>query len=159
MTNEKLAAKTYHTLCKALDNMKWRYEKDEKGLIVRTSAVGDDLSMKLFIKVNADNSVMYLKSAMPFTVPEDKRDLFCRAAIVANWQMLNGSFEMDVSDGYLAFKLVVPFMNTDVSVEVCNYMIKVSCSMVDKFNDKFKDLADGKMTLSEFEAFADKALG
>ena len=71
-TNQELEARklkdaqaVYRTLCAALDNMKWHYEKEEEKLIIRTSAVGDDLTIKLFIKVDASRSVMYLKSPCP----------------------------------------------------------------------------------------------
>ena len=114
MSKESEAKSMYNTLCATLDNIKWHYSKEEDKLVVRTSAVGEDLSMKLYIKVDADRSVMYLKSGMPYTVPQDKIDELCKAVIIANWAMLNGSFEMDVNDGYIAFKLIVPFMESIV---------------------------------------------
>lgn len=148
----------YSTLCSTLDNMKWNYNREEDKLIVRTSAVGDDLSMKLYIKVDADRSVMYLKSGMPFSVPKEKIDDMMQAVIVANWAMLNGSFEMDRSDGYTAFKVVIPFMESLISEKVCKYMIDMSCRMIDIFNDKFLAVVENRMTLAEFEEFAKNAL-
>ncbi|MCM1194771.1 MAG: YbjN domain-containing protein [Corallococcus sp.] len=148
----------YRTLCSALDNMQWRYEKAEDELVVRTSAVGKDLTMKLYIKVDSARSVMYLKSSMPFDVPAERIPDMAQAAIMANWSMLNGSFEMDMSDGYVAFKMVVPFMESLVSEKVCRYMISVSCDMIDKYNDKFLALTKGTMTLDEFRDFSCKAL-
>lgn len=148
----------YKTLCSTLDNMKWNYNKEEEKLIVRTSAVGDDLTMKLYIKVDSDRSVMYLKSGMPFSVPADKISDMMQAVIIANWAMLNGSFEMDRSDGYTAFKVVIPFMESLISERVCKYMIDMSCRMIDIFNDKFLAVVENRMTLAEFEAFAQKAL-
>lgn len=147
----------YNTLCATLDNMKWNYNKDEEKLIIRTSAVGDDLSMKLYIKVDAERSVMYLKSGMPFSVPKEKIDDMMNAVIIANWAMLNGSFEMDRSDGYTAFKVVIPFMESMISEKVCHYMINLSCRMIDKFNDKFLAVVENRMTVAEFEDFAKKA--
>ena len=157
MSKEMEAQSTYNTLCATLDNMKWRYDKEEDKLVVRTSAVGKDLTMKLYIKVDAERSVMYLKSGMPFSAPMDRIDIMTKAVIIANWAMLNGSFEMDISDGYIAFKLVVPFMESIISEKVCHYMINISCRMIDTFNDKFKKLAEDKMTLDEFQQFAQEA--
>lgn len=158
MSKEMEAKSMYNTLCKTLDDMKWQYNKEEEKLIVRTSAVGEDLSMKLYMKIDADRSVMYLKSPMPFNIPADKCEILCRAAIIANWQMLNGSFEMDLADGYLGFKVVVPFMESIISTKTCHYMINLSCRMVDKFNDKFQSLVDGKMTLDQFQSFAENSM-
>lgn len=147
----------YRTLCATLDNMKWSYNKDEENLIVRTSAVGEDLAMKLYIKVDASRSVMYLKSGMPVTVPQDKIDDMMKAVIIANWAMLNGSFEMDRPDGYTAFKVVIPFMESIISEKVCHYMIRMSCDMIDKFNDKFVALVENRMTVEQFEEFTKNA--
>lgn len=147
----------FNTLCSSLDKKNWKYNKDEENLIVRTSAVGDDLTMKLYIKVDAARSVMYLKSSMPFSVPQDKIMDMTQAVIIANWAMLNGSFEMDRSDGYIAFKVVIPFMESIISERVCKYMIDMSCDMIDKFNDKFLAVSEGRMTIDELQAFANEA--
>ena len=143
----------YKTLCQTLDNMRWRYSKEEDKFVVRTMAIGKDLTMDFFIKIDPERQLMYLKSPMPFEVPKVSRDTLGKAVLMANYTMLNGSFEYDLSDGYLVFKLVVPYMESMLSEHVCHYMIMVSCEMTDKFNDKFKALVDGKMTLDEFEAY------
>ena len=72
--------------------------------------------------------------------------------------MLNGSFEMDRSDGYIGFKTVVPFMESIISEKVCDYMIRMSCDMVDKFNDKFLALSKGDISLSYFEQFTETSI-
>ena len=151
---EMAANALYKTLCTTLDNMKWKYTKEEDKYIIRTSAVGDDLSMKIMIKIDAERQVMYLKSPMPFAIPEYTRDYMGKAILIANYSMLNGSFEFDFSDGYLAFKMVIPYMESIISEAVCKYMIVLSCSMTDKFNDKFQALSEGRMTLADFEKFA-----
>ena len=153
MNKEKEAKSLYKTLCQTLDNMKWHYTKEEDKFVIRTSAIGKDLSMKLFMKIDAERQVMYLKSPMPFDIPVSAREQVTKAVVLANYSMLNGSFEFDVTDGYLAFKMVVPYMESIISEKVCHYMITVSCSMTDKFNDKFKALVDGVMTLAEFNKF------
>ena len=147
----------FNTLCRALDNMQWKYDKEERtdGYVVFTSAVGKDLTMKLAITVDADRQVIYLKSPMPFRVPQEMRDDVAKALIFANWSMLNGSFEMDYSGGLVSFKIVIPYMDSMLSVEVFRYMIIISCQMIDKFNDKLQALAQGKMTLQQFREFAD----
>ncbi len=144
----------FSTLCTALDNKKWAYNRDNENLIVRTSAVGDDLSMKLFIKVDAERELMYLKSPMPFKVCQEKIHDVETALSIANWSMLNGCFEMDRHDGYCGFKLVVVFMESLISESVCKYLINMSCNMVDKYNDKLYAVAQGRMTIEEFEKFS-----
>ena len=153
MTKQQEALSLYKTMCSALDKMGWRYEKEEDEFVVRTSAVGKDIAMPLFIKVDAERQVMYIKSAMPFRIQVDVRETITKAVVLANLTMLNGSFEFDAGDGYLAFKVVTPYMGSILSEQVCHYMIDITCSMTDKFNDKFKALVDGTMTLYEFNRF------
>lgn len=155
--NKKQDAKrTYTTLCTTLDNMKWKYQPDHENMVINTSAVGDDLSIKLRFVVSADRSVMYVKSPMPYNIPENARDIIGTAVNIANYSMLNGCFEYDRKEGYLAFKMVVPFENCVISEEVCHYMVVLTCRMVDKFNDKFLAVAKGNMRMEDFEAFANK---
>ena len=156
MSKESEAKTLFNTLCNTLDNMKWRYDKDEQNLVVHTSAVGRDLSMRLNMHVDADRQVMYLKSPMPFAVPEHTREKMGKAVLIANYTMLNGSFEFDFDNGYLAFKMVIPYMESMLSEKVCHYMIVLSCNMTDKFNDKFQAIAQERMTVDEFESFAKK---
>lgn len=148
----------YKTLCSSLDNRKWTYNKDENELIVRTSAVGNDLTIKLFIKVDTDRSVMYLKSPMPFTVNDANRTSVMQAVTIANWAMLNGAFEVDLDEGYVGFKAVVPFMESLISERLCKYLIDMSCRMVDTFNDKLDAVAKGTMSVAEFAEFAKQAI-
>lgn len=155
MKNQKQseALQMFKTLCQTLNNIKWTYDKDDQNLVVRTSAVGDDLTIAFAIKVDAERSVIYIKSEMPFVVENDKRDCLAKAVLMANYSMLNGSFEFDLNDGRIAFKIVAPFMNCTLSEEVCKYIIDITCSMVDKFNDKFLAIAKDNMSLKEFARF------
>lgn len=157
MNNQKQleALQMFKTLCQTLDEIKWSYNKDDQNLVVRTSAIGDDLTIPFTIKVYEERSVMYLHSVMPFVIQSDKRDCLAKAVLMANNSMLNGSFVFRLNDGGIAFKIIVPFMNCTLSKDVCRYMIDISCRMIDKFNDKFWALAKDNMTLEEFARFID----
>lgn len=148
----------YNTLCTSLDNRKWTYNKDDEKLIVRTSAVGDDLTIKLYIKVDADRSVMFLKSPLPFEVNDKNKDDLMLAVTHANWAMLNGMFEMDLNEGYVGFKVVVPFMESLIGEALCKYLIDMSCRMVDAFNDKLDAVAKGTMSVADFIEFSKTAI-
>ena len=153
MSKEMAANALYKTLCQTLDKMQWTYSKEEEKFTIRTSAIGRKMSLKIMIRIDAERQVMYLKSPMPFEIPPHVRDTIGKAVVYANYSMLNGSFEFDFSDGYLAFKMVIPYMDSIISEEVCKYMFVLSCSMTDKFIDKFQALAEGRMTLDEFAKY------
>lgn len=148
----------YGTLCSFLDGKKLKYEKDESNLIVRMSFLGKSMTINFFIKVDASRSVMYLKSPMPFVIDGNNKEAMIHAVTMANWTMLNGMFEIDLDHGYIGFKLVVPFMESLLSEQLCKYMIDTSYRMVNIFNEKLGSVADGAMSLEEFEAFSRQAI-
>ncbi len=154
MENKSDARKTYEMLCNTLDGIKWHYQRDDEHMVVTTSAVGEDLTIRLRIVVSEQRNLMYVKSPMPYKVPESARAIVSSAVNVANYSMLNGCFEYDMRSGYLAFRAVVPFEGSIISDKVCKYLVMLACQMVDKFNDKFLSLAKGNMTLEEFEKYA-----
>ena len=156
MVENKDAQRVYDTLCTTLDKMGWKYSADNEKLIVRTAAIGDDLPVNIVTYVDADRSIMFVKSRLPIKVTEDKIVDMSIALHEANYSMLNGCFEYDIAGGVVNFKILVPFVGSLISESVCHYMIMLTCQMVDKFNDKLEDLVKGKMTLKEFVAFVRK---
>ena len=153
---QNFAQKSFDTLCLALDNLKWKYNRDAANKVITTTAVGKDLTINLRMVVSEERQLMYIKSVLPFDVPENKRDVIGKALHIANYSILNGCFEYDQYVGKLGFRIVVPFFNSELSEEVYRYAVMLTCQMVDKFNDKLLDLTNGKMTLQEFKAFAVK---
>lgn len=156
MSKESEAKALFGTLCNALDDMQWTYNKDEENLVLETAATGDSFTIRLRVRINADRQVMYLKSPLPFNVKEDTRELLTKAICYANYQILNGSFEYDQSDGYVAFKVVVPFMNSLIGKAVCNYMIIMSCKMMDTFAEPLLLLTNKEIDYDEFCKRIDK---
>ena len=153
-TKAQEARAIFNTLCQTLDNMKWTYSPNPDKMVVRTGARGEDLPMDLFLVVDPDMRVMCVRSPMPYQIPQDTRDVVGVAVNIANLSMLNGCFEYDRDHGHLLFRAVAPFHNCQLSQEVCRYMVTLTCSMVDRFNDKFLSVAKGNMTLAAFKEFA-----
>ncbi len=153
-TKDGYAARAYQTLIATLDKMQWKYVHNDKNRTISTTAIGKDMPMILNIGVDTTRQIMCAKSPMPFNIPEDARETISHAVNIANYSFLNGCFEYNHNDGILKFRIVIPFEGCIVSQEVCKYFILLTCQMVDKFNDKFLKLAQGQMTLEEFENFA-----
>ena len=154
-TKAGLANKNYRCLCGTLDKMNWKYTRQDDARKITTSAVGKDLTIALNFFVDAERQVMYVKSPLPFTIAEKRRDEVEKALHAANYSMLNGCFEYNDKNGYVAFRIVIPFEGCEVSQEMCKYMVALTCQMVDKFNDKILALSEGRMTLKQFLQFAE----
>ena len=151
------AQKVYSTLCTQLDNMKWKNSRYDLTRTISTTAVGKDLTVNLRFYVSEQRKLFYVKSPLPFIVPEATRDVVGKALHIANFSMLNGCFEYNVDTGYVGFKILMPIEGCEVSLAACKYMILLTCQMVDKFNDKLLAVAKELMTLQQFNDFVQKA--
>lgn len=152
MADEKMerAQKVYETLCATLDKHEWHYQKNEERLSIECGAQGEDLPMEITIRVDADRQLIMLLSHLPFVISEDKRLDMAIATSIANNGMVDGSFDFDVTDGHMFFRMTSSFIESDIGSELFTYMLMVSCHTIDEYNDRFLMLGKGMMSIEEF---------
>lgn len=146
----KQAKAVFTTLCKALDSHGWHYEKDEEKLQIECGAQGEDLPISVNIRIDAGRSFVILLSQLPFITPEDKRHELAAAVSIANFQMVDGSFDYDVTNGNMVFRMTSCFLENLLGEEAFTYMLFCSCQTIDAYNDKFMMLAKGLITYDQF---------
>ena len=146
----KKAVEVYDTLCSMLDNIGWKYDKVEEKLMVKSGVKGEDLPIDFLMFVKPRNQVVQFISSMPFNMPEDKRVEGALAVCTANYGLVDGSFDYDLSDGQILFRLTSSFRDSLLSEALFEYMIMVSASTIDKYNDRFFMLAKGMISLEQF---------
>lgn len=147
------AREIYATLCKSLDDREWHYEKDEENLVVTCGVSGDDIPMRLIMRVMPRHQLVQVLSPLPFDIPEDKRIDLALALTMVNNRLINGSFDFDLGNGRTVFRLTTAFMDSSLDTEVFDYMVGVTAATVDEYNDKIMMLSKGMIELS---AFADE---
>ena len=152
MSEEKKnqAAKNYQTLCNALDDHDWHYEKDDEQLTIECKAQGDDLPMDIVIKIDPDRQLVMLLSHLPFVVSEEKRLDVAVATSVINYRLVDGSFDFDIGDGHMFFRMTSSYIESDLDKEVFVYMLMCSCHTIDDYNDKLLLLAKNLVSLEDF---------
>lgn len=146
----KKAYEVYETLCNMLDHIGWRYDKVEEKLMIKSGVKGDDLPIEFIVMVKPRNEVVQFLSALPFNMPEDKRVDGALAICAANFGLVDGSFDYDLSDGQIVFRLVSSYRDSLLSEALFEYMVMVSASTIDKYNDRFFMLAKDMITLEKF---------
>ena len=146
------AKKTFDTLCRALENNDWRYQKDEEALTIECGARGEDLPMELNIRVDPDLMLVVLLSRIPFAIPEDKRLDMAIAVSVVNNRLVDGCFDYNVMTGNLLFRMTNSFMESQIGEDVFSYMLYCSCATIDDYNDKFLMFAKGMLSMEQFLA-------
>ena len=144
------AKKVYATLCEALDERNWKYEKVDDDLLVHFSVNGDDLPIQYIIFVDVDRQLISLLSHRSFDISEDKRIVGAIATCHATYGLRDGSFDYDLSDGKIVYRMTSAFLDNEVPVSVIQYMIDFTGAVVDKYNDKFFALNKGFLTIEKF---------
>ena len=148
--NMKKAREIYDSLVNMLDSRDWKYDKFEDDLVIKSGIKGDDLPIEFIMFVKPENQVVQFISRLPFNMPEDKRVDGAIAVAVANYGLVDGSFDYDISDGEIRYRLTCSYRESYLGPDLFEYMIMCAAGTVDNYNDKFFMLAKGMMTIQQF---------
>lgn len=148
--NMTQAKEVYATLLRMLDNQKWNYEKEEEKLLIRCGLSSEDFPVEFIVVVKPDKEVVQFLSKIPCVIPEDKRAECAIAVCIANYGLCDGSFDYNISDGTIVFRMTSSYRESLISEKLFEYMIFTSAWTVDKYNDRFFMYAKGMMTLQDF---------
>lgn len=148
----KTSAKAvFDALCRAMDADGWKYEADEDALSVHTAAKGDDLPVEIFIRIDEQRQIFYLRSPL-VSIPEGKRAEAARLICAMNYKIVRGCFDFDESDGELAFRLTTSFRGSILGAEVFTDLLMCACLTVDRYNDSVALYALGALSFDDFLA-------
>ena len=148
--NMQKAKEVFDVLVRMLDTRDWKYEKHEEKLLIKSGIKGDDLPVEFIVVVKPRNEVVQFISMLPFNMPEDKRVDGAIAVCAANYGLVDGSFDYDLRDGEIIFRMTSSYRDSKLSEDLFEYMIMVAASTVDQYNDKFFMLAKGMMSVQQF---------
>ena len=153
MADEKNLARAkqvYQTICKMMDQEKWKCKKDDEKLSIEAGAQGEDLPMELVIRVDAERQLVMILSHLPYKIPEDKRLDVAVAVSAINNLLVHGAMDFNVTDGNLFFRMASSFMDSDMGADAYRYMMYASCQTIDEYNDKLLMLSKGIVDISKF---------
>lgn len=146
----KLAQNVYLSICSMFEDMNFNCKRDDENLVIRSTVHGDDIPMDIIIVVSADTQTITFLSPMPFTIPEDKIPEAAMAAAYANNKLRNGSFDLDIFEGKISFRMTAYYMDSILGKEMFRLMLLISSNTIDRYNDKFLMLGKGMISLEQF---------
>ncbi len=147
----QLAKNTFATLCKMLDKDDWSYDKIEDEFMIKSGARGEDLPIDFRLFLDAERSVAVLYSTLPFRIAEEKRTEAAIAICAINDSLLSGCFDFDYDTGAIVFRMTNTFRESLLSEQAFHFMLHVSLSTVDDYNDKLLMLSKGMITLEQLK--------
>ena len=140
----------YASFKRHFDDQGFRYTAHEDDHVIQATFGGDDLPMPMIIRVDDEREVITLMTNIPINMPEEKRIDAAVAITIINYQLLNGSFQMDMRDGKIIFSVAQSFCDCEVSDNLIRYLMSISIKSTDEYNDKLFMLGKGLMTLDQF---------
>ena len=140
----------YNNLINMLNTRNWKYERHDDDLIIKSGIKGEDLPINFILLVKPQNQVVQFISSLPFNIPEDKRVEAAIAVCVANYGLIDGSFDYDVNDGEIRFRLTSSYRDSYLGADLFEYMIMCAASTVDDYNDRFFMLSKGMISIEDF---------
>ena len=150
MDKMERAEQVYQQFKAHLDLHEFNYTPHDDDLVITLTAQGDDFPIPVVIHVLGEREVVRLSSPIPSNFPEDKRIDAAVAIATINYQLLNGSFILDMDDGSVVFRICQSFHDNDISDEQMRYLMSVMFMMTDEYNDSLFMLAKGLMSLEQF---------
>lgn len=146
------AKEIFASLCNMLDTRDWNYKKFEDDLTITCGVQGDDLPMEMYMHVRPAQQIISLHSSMPFKMSKEKLIDGAIATSVANYGLVDGSFDYDISDGTIIFRLTASYRDSVIGADLFEYMLMLSAHIIDKYNDKFLMLSKGAIDINAFIA-------
>ncbi len=144
------AKNVFDVVRSALDGRNWRYDADEEKKTIVLSVNGDDLPIRIFFIVDEERKLIRVLSPMSFKAPEDKRVEMSVAVCAANLGLISGSFDYNIEDGSIMYRLVSTFRGCEVGTATVDFLIDCICIIVDEYNDKFMAVSKGFMSIEDF---------
>ena len=148
--NEARAREIYNNFVNMLVSRDWTFEQFDEDMVIKSAIKGEDLPIQFFIFFMPEKETLQFISVLPFKVAEDMRVDLSIAVNVANYGLLNGSFDYDISDGEIRFRLTQSYKDSQLGDDLFEYMIYCGATTVDKYNDKFLALSKGLITVQDF---------
>lgn len=150
--DRKQAESAYKTVCAALEEMGLKFDKHDEKLAISCEGVGEDLPIEIRITVLPEQHIVSLISQMPFKVPEARRPDIALVTSIANYKMVDGNFDFNTKLGNIFYRQTTSYWGSLISKEVIKYLMSLSITMIDEFNDKFMAVSTGAMSVDDFAA-------
>lgn len=144
------AREVYEAFKSHLTRNNIRFDPHDDDLVITMTVTGEDLPQPTIIRVMESRDVVQILSPLPSKIPEDKRVDGAIAVSVANYGIINGSFDYDMEDGEVRFRVAQSYRGIVMNDDMIRYLLSITFSTTDTYNDRFFMFGKGLMTLEQF---------
>lgn len=150
-TSEKRAQEAYDALRASLDGMTIKY-KESAGALYRVEfeMTGKFIPMKYSIVIDPARQVILMFVYLLFRVPEDRREDVAVVTSFANFMLADGSFDFDIDDGSIVYRMASSFKESLVGKGLFDRMLTYAFGVADRLGFRMFVVSRGMMTPDEF---------
>jgi hypothetical protein len=134
------------------DGLKYRERDDETAVELGFS--GESGVFAAVIAVRGSPPVVGLFVRIPLVVKEDQRIAMAETATRANFGLMLGSFDLDMSTGCMGFRVAMPFSDASITHDQFSSLMQSAFWTVDRYHRAFCRLLYGD-DLSPAEVIAE----
>lgn len=149
----KRAKQLLKTLCDMLDEYGTDYKRSDDLFAVWYKKAGkkeDDMPVLISFKIDVKRQIICLTSPIPFRMDKSKLFEGAIATCAVTYTLSYGSFDYDMSDGTISFRLTAPYEDCEIGKELFEYMIFFADMAVRKYNRQFWALNSGETDITQF---------
>ena len=152
----ELAAKLYSCIEELLPQVGIKhFAGDEEGLRFRYNVTGDDTPMSFILRIVPDAGIISLLSPFPFNIKENSLVPVSVALAASNNSILNGSFDLDLKDGSVYFRISNCYGEDLIDADTLGYLVSVASNTVDRYNDRILALNKNIISLDDYLEWID----
>jgi hypothetical protein len=156
-TSSTAISRAVETLYEVLTEIGWKPQKDEEtaGFVVNFDPPYIPVAYAYAaISAELEMFVFYLNFGV--AAAAERRDETARFLTLANWNLMNGDFEMDYEDGFVRFRSSVAFQEAELSGVLIRNVILFAMNAIERYADGAIDvMARGKSAEQAFKEAAD----
>ena len=146
----QMGRSVYETICAMLDDREYNYERHDDENYISCTLRGEDFPIEIIFHVREKLQIVQLISPLTFNIKEDRRTELAYAISYVNDHLINGCFDYNISNGRVSFRLASSYIDSILGKGLFDYMLMVSATTVDEYNDKFLMLSKGVVSLEQF---------
>ncbi len=155
--SRELARSVFDSLVRYFNQIElnFKQEENEDAYCVRFIVEGDDIPMKFVMEVDIEHQLLRVLSPQSVTFKPEQLPMAAQAVCAINYYLIDGHFDLDLSDGTVIFCLCTSFAESLVSDQVFDYLLSLSVTVVEEYNDKLFLLSKGILSLEELRRLAE----
>ncbi len=142
----------YKKICEMFESLELKYENDAEKFAARCTIQGEDIPISVNMQIDSEKKLIFALSYIPITIPEEKRIDMAIAVSVTNSKLVDGSFDFDIKEGNLFFRITNSYLDGKMGVDTLKYMFICAVRTIEDFNDKFMKLVEGSLKIDYFIA-------